>query len=153
MADLSTGSAQQLFNEKRYNCQKQNKMNVILASTSTLFGGNYLEYLKDELITLFAGIDEIIFIPFARPGGISHEEYTVKARDFFSQLNICIKGLHEFNDPITAIHAAKGFFTGGGNTFLLIKTLHELGLMKHLSENINWANPIWAVAPEAISVA
>ncbi|WP_431292503.1 hypothetical protein [Pedobacter sp. P26] len=58
-------------------------MNVILASTSTLFGGNYLEYLKDELIKLFAGIDEIVFIPFARPGGISHDEYTGKVRDFF----------------------------------------------------------------------
>ncbi|MDQ0967631.1 dipeptidase E [Flavobacterium sp. W4I14] len=141
MADLSTGSAQQLFNEKRYNCQKQNKMNVILASTSTLFGGNYLEYLKDELITLFAGVDEIIFIPFARPGGISHEEYTAKARDFFSQLNISVKGLHEFNNPVEAIYAAKGFFTGGGNTFLLVKTLHELGLMKHLSEHIKLGKP------------
>lgn len=116
-------------------------MNAILASTSTLFGGNYLEYLKDELITLFAGIDEIIFIPYARPGGISHEEYTAKARDFFSQLNIKVKGLHEFNDPTAAVHAAQGFFTGGGNTFLLVKTLHELGMMKHLSENIKLGKP------------
>ena len=116
-------------------------MNVILASTSTLFGGHYLEYLKDELIILFAGIDEIIFIPFARPGGISHEEYTIKARDFFSQLNISVKGMHEFNDPVSAIHEAKGFFTGGGNTFLLVKTLHELGLMAHLSENIKKGKP------------
>jgi len=116
-------------------------MNVILASTSTLFSGNYLEYLKDELITLFTGIDEIVFIPFARPGGISHEEYTGKVREFFSQLNISVKGLHEFNDPIRAIDAAKGFFTGGGNTFLLVKILHELGLMKHLSENIKLGKP------------
>jgi len=116
-------------------------MNIILASTSTLFGGNYLEYLKDELITLFAGIDEIIFIPFARPGGISHEEYTAKARDFFAQLNIRVKGLHEFNNPVEAINTAKGFFTGGGNTFLLVKRLHELGLMKQLSENIKLGKP------------
>jgi len=116
-------------------------MNVILASTSTLFGGNYLEYLKDELITLFAGIDEIVFIPFARPGGISHDEYTGKAQDFFSKLNINVKGLHEFNDPICAIDSAKGFFTGGGNTFLLVKTLHELGLMQHLSEHIKLGKP------------
>jgi len=116
-------------------------MNAILASTSTLFSGNYLEYLKDELITLFAGIDEIIFIPYARPGGISHEEYTAKARDFFSQLNIKVKGLHEFNDPTAAVYAAQGFFTGGGNTFLLVKTLHELGMIKHLSENIKLGKP------------
>lgn len=111
-------------------------MNVILASTSSLFGGKYLEYLTDELITLFKGIDEIIFIPFARPGGISHEAYTEKARDFFSSLNIGVKGLHEFTDPTEAVNQAKGYFTGGGNTFLLVKTLHELGLMGVLSENI-----------------
>lgn len=116
-------------------------MNVILASTSTLFGGNYLEYLTDELVSLFKGLDEIIFIPFARPGGISHEEYTSKAKDFFSNLNINVKGLHEFADPVEAIHAAKGFFTGGGNTFLLVKTLHELGLMGVLSENIKKGKP------------
>ncbi|RZK61206.1 MAG: dipeptidase PepE, partial [Pedobacter sp.] len=54
-------------------------MNIILASTSTLYGGNYLEYLRDELISLYAGVTEIVFIPFARPGGISHEDYTQKA--------------------------------------------------------------------------
>ncbi len=116
-------------------------MNVILASTSTLFGGNYLEYLTDELVTLFKGVDEIIFIPFARPGGISHDEYTEKAKDFFSTLGIGVKGLHEFADPIKAIYAAKGFFTGGGNTFLLVKTLHQLGLMNVLSENIKKGKP------------
>lgn len=116
-------------------------MNVILASTSTLFGGNYLEYLQDELSTLFAGIDEIIFIPFARPGGISHEEYTIKARDFFAQLNISVKGLHEFDNPVNAINEANGYFTGGGNTFLLVKTLHDLGLMTHLSDNIRKSKP------------
>ena len=58
-------------------------MNILLASTSTLYGGNYLEYLKDEIKTLFQGIDEILFIPFARPGGISHEEYTAKVAVFF----------------------------------------------------------------------
>lgn len=116
-------------------------MNVILASTSTLFGGNYLEYLKHELIDLFDGIDEIIFIPFARPGGISHEAYTSKASGFFASLNIKVKGLHEFADPTGAIGSAKGFFTGGGNTFLLVKTLHELGLMSVLSENIKDGKP------------
>ena len=56
-------------------------MNVLLASTSSLFGGKYLEYIKEEIAELFSGIDEIIFIPFARPSGISHEEYTQIARD------------------------------------------------------------------------
>lgn len=111
-------------------------MNIILASTSTLFGGNYLEYLTKEITELFYGIDEIIFIPFARPGGISHDDYTQKAREFFATINIKVKGLHEFEDQKEALNQAKGFFTGGGNTFLLVKELHEKNLMQLLKENI-----------------
>lgn len=116
-------------------------MNIILASTSTLFGGAYLEYLREELIKLYEGIDEIIFVPFARPGGISHDDYTAKARSFFETINIKVKGLHEFEDKTQAINSAKAFFTGGGNTFLLVKTLHEEGLMNVLKENVESAKP------------
>ncbi|WP_316797782.1 dipeptidase PepE [Pedobacter frigidisoli] len=111
-------------------------MNVILASTSTLYGGEYLAYLKAEIIELFTGIDEIIFIPYARPGGMSHDDYTQKARSFFEGISIKVKGLHEFYDPALAVSEAKGFFTGGGNTFLLVKTLHELGLMAAIKQNV-----------------
>jgi dipeptidase E len=115
--------------------------NIILASTSTLFGGNYLEYLKDELVKLFAGVKEIIFIPFARPGGISHDEYTAKVAQFFNTLGINVKGLHTFDNPINAIQQAQGFFTGGGNTFLLVKTLHELNLMDVLKVQVESGTP------------
>lgn len=108
--------------------------NILLASTSTLYGGEYLAYLKEELKALFAGIEEIVFIPYARPGGISHYEYTAKAASYFETIGIRVKGLHTFEDPIQAIQTAKGFFTGGGNTFLLVKTMHELGLMSVLKQ-------------------
>ena len=116
-------------------------MNIILASTSTLFGGNYLDYLKAEIADLFTGIEEIIFIPYARPGGISHDDYTAKAREFFMQLNIKVKGLHEFQYQRLALYEAKGFFTGGGNTFLLVKMLHDLNLMAGLKENVENGKP------------
>lgn len=116
-------------------------MNIILASTSTLFGGNYLEYLRSEIQNLFRETDEIIFIPFARPGGISHEEYTEKARQFFAPLHIKVKGLHEFEDQTEAVKNAKGIFTGGGNTFLLVKALHEENLMQVLKETVEQGTP------------
>lgn len=116
-------------------------MNILLASTSTLFGGKYLDYIKLEIAMLFKGIDEIVFIPFARPGGISHDDYTNNAKDFFSQLNIEVKGLHEFEDQIAAVNKAKGFFTGGGNTFLLVKTLHEKKLMETVKSNVGKGKP------------
>ena len=116
-------------------------MNVLLASTSTLFGGNYLEYIEAEIAELFQGIDEILFIPFARPGGISHEDYTAKAAAFFVKLNIKVRGLHEFEEQAEAINQAQGYFTGGGNTFLLVKTLHEENLMHFLKENVEGGKP------------
>ncbi len=116
-------------------------MNIILASTSTLYGGAYLEYLKEELTSLYDGIEEILFIPFARPSGISHDGYTQKVRDFFDKLKIRVKGLHEFENKEKAVNEAEAYFTGGGNTFLLVKTLHEEGLMDVLKENILKGKP------------
>ncbi|MBO4233192.1 dipeptidase PepE [Riemerella anatipestifer] len=116
-------------------------MNIILASTSTLYGGKYLEYLKDEIINLYQGIDEVLFIPYARPNGISHEEYTSTARAFFESIGIKIKGLHKFENVKEAIQNAKAYFTGGGNTFLLVKTLHELDLMTTLKEQVQSGKP------------
>ncbi len=106
--------------------------NILLASTSSLFGGNYLAYLSEEITALFQGVREIIFIPYARPSGMSHDDYTAKAAAFFAELGIKVKGLHTFTSPVEAVQHAAGFFTGGGNTFLLVKTLHELSLMQEL---------------------
>ena len=116
-------------------------MNILLASTSTLFGGEYLAYLKEELIELYKDIDEILFIPFARPGGISHEDYTAKASSFFTSVNLKVIGLHDFENKADAINNAQAYFTGGGNTFLLVKTLHEAHLMQVLKENIANGKP------------
>jgi len=115
--------------------------NILLASTSALFGEDYLAYLKPSIADLFSGADEIIFVPFARPGGISHDDYTKKVADAFSVINIRVTGLHTFEDLAAAVRKAKGFFTGGGNTFLLVKTLHELNLMNVLKEAVEKGAP------------
>ncbi|HWV70018.1 dipeptidase PepE [Chitinophaga sp.] len=113
----------------------------ILASTSTLFGEAYLAYLQPAMKTLYAGVDEIVFVPFARPGGISHDDYTGRAAEAFGEAGIRVRGLHTFSDPATAIKNARGFFTGGGNTFLLVKQLHEQGLMLPLRDAVNNGAP------------
>ncbi|SDD99180.1 dipeptidase PepE [Riemerella columbipharyngis] len=116
-------------------------MNIILASTSSLFGGQYLDYIKDELVKLYQGIDEILFIPFARPSGITHDEYTVIASEFFQKINIRVRGLHKFQDMAKAIDDSKAYFTGGGNTFLLVKMLYENKLMHLLKKNVESGKP------------
>ena len=106
-----------------------------------MFGEEYLAYLKPHIAELFNGINEIIFIPFARPGGMSHDAYTQRVADAFTPMGIDVKGLHTFAEPAEAIKTAKGFFTGGGNTFLLVKELHEQGLMTILKNAVEKGAP------------
>ena len=116
-------------------------MKVIIASTSTVYGGKYMDYLRPALEKHFAGVDEIVFIPYARPSGMTHDEYTRIARDYFEDLNIKVKGLHKFDNPKKALQQAQGIFTGGGNTFLLVKQLYDLDLWKDLHFAINDGTP------------
>ena len=99
--------------------------NIIIASTSTLHNGQYLDYLLPEIQLFFGHCSEIIFIPYARPSGISHADYTKKVAQVFGKISIAVKGIHEFKNPIEAIEKAQGIFTGGGNTFLLVSQLYE----------------------------
>jgi dipeptidase E len=112
--------------------------NMINASTSTVYGGTYLEYLTPILSERLnaSGIKEVLFIPFARPGGITHDEYTIKAVSAFAKMNISLKGIHTYENPLQAIENAQAIFTGGGNTFQLVKMLHDLELMMPLRKAI-----------------
>lgn len=115
--------------------------NLIIASTSTLHGGGYLEYILPELKIHFASCSSILFIPFARPGGISHEDYTSKVRAVFATINIAVKGLNEFEDYKKAVEEADGIFTGGGNTFLLVAQLYKFQVMDVLAETLKKGTP------------
>lgn len=114
---------------------------IIIASTSTLHGGDYLDYLLPELITHFEDCKSILFIPFARPGGISHEDYTAKVAFAFAKIGKEVKGIHEFDDCSTAIKNAEGIFTGGGNTFLLVTQLYKKDCMSVLAEAVKNGTP------------
>lgn len=114
---------------------------ALLASTSTLHGQHYLEYLLPELSSLFRDCKEIIFIPYARPGGISHNDYTSHAQKGLDKLPFRVKGLHEFQDPVKALRESEGVFTGGGNTFLLVEKLYRNNLMSVLKKNIKEGIP------------
>ena len=114
---------------------------IIIASTSTLHGSQYLEYLLPTLKLHFKNIKNLLFIPYARPGGISHEEYTQKATHAFATIGISVKGIHEFENAEKAVKEAEGFFTGGGNTFLLVTQLYKHNIMQTLSEAVKNGTP------------
>ncbi|MAP54284.1 dipeptidase PepE [Altibacter sp.] len=110
--------------------------NLIVASTSTVYGGGYLDYLSETLSELYKNTKEVIFIPYARPGGMTHDAYTEKASEAFKKIGKELRGLHTFTNPQQALREATGVFTGGGNTFVLVTALHQLQLMQPLREVI-----------------
>ena len=107
---------------------------ILIASTSTIHGSSFLDYLLSDLEEHFKDTTEVLFIPYARPGGISHEDYTKKAQGAFKKINKTLKGLHEFTNAKEALNNAKGIFVGGGNTFVLVNQLYKNDLITTLQK-------------------
>ena len=113
---------------------------MLLASTSTIYGQKYLEYLHDEIKNLFSGCKKILFVPYARPSGISHLEYTEKAKNVFKILNLEIID-YTNEDLRESLEKCDGIFIGGGNTFLLLDKLYQYSLIDILKNKIDSGIP------------
>jgi len=109
---------------------------LLLLSTTTIHGSTFLEYCIDVVTEHFAGIDEILFVPYARPSGISHDEYTELVRGKLAAVNIKVKGIHELDDIENQLNDYKGIYIGGGNTFLLLKQLYENNLIASIRKRV-----------------
>lgn len=114
---------------------------IIIASTSTLYNGKYLDYLLPALKNHFKDVKNLLFIPYARPSGLTHDEYTKKVSDAFIELNIKVKGIHEYENPIEAVENAEAIFTGGGNTFVLLNKLYRNNLLDTIEKVVKNGTP------------
>ena len=110
---------------------------ILLLSNSTMHGATYLEWPRPQLEEFLVGGRDIVFIPYARPGGISHDEYTALTRTALAEIGCTVCGIHEHADPVAAVNAADAVFAGGGNTFVLLRNLYENGLVAPLRERVD----------------
>ncbi len=115
--------------------------NLILASTSTLYGEPFLDYLLKDLEVFFKDIKTITFIPYARPNGIDHDEYTEIVAKAFSKIGKNVVGLHNCKSAREGLENAEAIFAGGGNTFLLVRKLYEYGIMRILKKTLEEGTP------------
>jgi dipeptidase E len=113
------------------------KKEMIIASSGRVHGQEYMEYILPAIheVVERRKIDEFIFVPFARPGGIPEEKYTDAAAKAFAKIGVQVKNILD-GDPTENLAKAKGIFVGGGNTFLLVRRMHQLGLMAPLRQTI-----------------
>ena len=115
--------------------------NIIIASTSTVHGSGFLDYILDDIRLHFKNTNRILFIPYARPSGVSHEAYTRKTSMAFVKIDKTINGIHEYDNPVKAIQEAQGIFVGGGNTFVLVNQLYKNNLISTLQDVVNNGTP------------
>jgi len=99
---------------------------LVLISTSTVFGTRYLEHAFPELQDALSGVSRVLFIPHALR---DRDGYAAKARAAFEEIGKALDSLHEADDPRRAVEEAEAVFCGGGNTFRLLKAVHEMGLV------------------------
>ena len=109
--------------------------NALLISASSYQDTGYLRHCKNWVKDFLgeSGKEEILFIPYA---GVrrTNDEYEQKVIDRLKNKNI--KSIHHYEDKISAIKNANSIAVGGGNTFMLLYTLHKLNLIEPIKEAV-----------------
>lgn len=108
-----------------------NKRRLLLISSSGVHGRGYLDHCMPDILSFLGGIDDVLFIPFAKK---DRGAYAEKIRERMGREGISVRSIHEFSDPVKAVMEAQAIFTGGGNTFLLVTELYRLNLMAPIRE-------------------
>lgn len=112
-------------------------MNLLLISNSTNAGEAYLEYPKKnikEFLSAF-NVNEVLFIPYAGVT-VGWDDYEVKVKARFAELGIGVKSIHHFDNPVKAVEEAQAIVVGGGNTFNLLKTVQDNGLIEPIRRKV-----------------
>src|SRR6266576_5917117 len=99
---------------------------LLLISNSTLHGRGYLDHAEKEILDLVADRRSVLFIPYALR---DRRAYVEKARQRFHEMGLSLTSIHDVSNKPRAIDEADVIFVGGGNTFRLLKGLHDDNLL------------------------
>ncbi len=106
---------------------------MLLISSSRVHGQGYMAYCAELLQDYWQGVDEVLFIPFAAQ---DHQAYTAYVQAALQPMGIRLKGIETCTDYAAAVAEARGIYIGGGNTFLLTKTLYDHQLLAPIRERV-----------------
>lgn len=111
-------------------------MKLLLISNSTMPGEAYLDYPKHE-IKKFLGDKPLtaLFIPYAAIT-FSFDVYEKKVTERFSELGFQVESIHHYSDPVKAVNEAEVIVVGGGNTWQLVRMMHDNQLMNAIRTKV-----------------
>jgi dipeptidase E len=114
------------------------KKNLLLISSSTVYGRSYLDHVEGEIRELLGNIQRVVFIPFALH---DREAYSAKATRRFRQMGVMLESAHSTSAPRRLIEKAEAIFIGGGNTFRLLKALYDNDLLESIRNKVREGVP------------
>lgn len=106
---------------------------LLLISSSRTHGTGYLEHCLEAIRQHLRDVSRVLFVPFALR---DHDSYTATVKQAFQSIGKSVESLHEVDSPSAAIRHAEAFFVGGGNTFRLLKTLQDLGVLPAIRKKV-----------------
>lgn len=104
-------------------------MQLLLISSSNVHGYGYLDHPEPEMRRMLGARKRVAFIPFAAH---DHEAYTAKVRERLGRMGYDVVQVREARD----LDNAEAIFTGGGNTFRLLKTLYDRDLLDPIRQRV-----------------
>ncbi len=106
---------------------------LLLISNSTLHGSGYLQHCEEQLTAFLTGIRRVLFVPFALH---DRDGYAAQAAKRYRDFGIEVESLHAASNPREAVNGADAVFTGGGNTFRLLRELYRTETLEPLRARI-----------------
>lgn len=99
---------------------------LLLISNSTLHGRGYLDHAEKEIRDFVGSGSRVAFVPYAVH---DRRAYTAKAQERFRAMGLSLVSIHDVSNMQRAVDEADVIFVGGGNTFRLLKGLHDHNLL------------------------
>jgi dipeptidase E len=105
-------------------------LRALLLSSSRVGDLGYLEYAR-PVIADFLGtsVASVLFVPYAIVTR-SWDDYLGVVRPPLREIGLEVNGIHRSQDPADAVARAAAIVVGGGNTWRLVRELHERALME-----------------------
>ncbi len=114
---------------------------LLLLSNSRNAGQGYLEHARDVFRDfLGADVSRVLFIPYAGIR-ISYDDYAANARTPFEAAGYGLDAIHDADDAGRAVDEAEAIAVGGGNTFHLLKSMAEGGLLPRIRARVEAGVP------------
>lgn len=114
---------------------------LLLLSNSRNVGQGYLEH-ADGAIRAFLGsrVKTALFIPYAAVR-VGYDDFATMAGTRFREMGYDLQPIHRVRSARAAVLKAEAIVVGGGNTFHLLKLLHEKGLVSAIRSRVRTGVP------------